>query len=167
MRHLNGYRKLGRVSSHRRAMLRNMATSLLKHERIETTVPKAKELRGIVERMITLGKRGDLHSRRMAAAYLFDDETVKKVFSDLAPRFKDRPGGYTRILKTGYRFGDGADLALLELVDYQDLHMKGANKATKAAPAAKGKAKAPKVEAEPKEAKKKRSEEHTSELQSH
>lgn len=120
MRHHNGYRKLGRVSSHRRAMLRNMATSLVIHERIETTVPKAKELRGLVEKMITLGKRGDLHARRQAAAYLFDDEAVKKVFSDLASRFKERNGGYTRILKKGPRFGDGADMAFLELVDYQN-----------------------------------------------
>ena len=118
MRHLNGYRKLGRVSSHRRAMLRNMTTSLVIHERIETTVPKAKELRGLVEKMITLGKRGDLHARRQAASYMFDDEAVKKVFSDLATRFKDRNGGYTRILKKGPRFGDGADMAYLELVDY-------------------------------------------------
>lgn len=146
MRHLHGYRKLGRESSHRRALLRNMATSLVKHERIETTVPKAKELRGIVDRMITLGKRGDLHSRRLAASYLFDDDVVKKVFSDLAARFKDRPGGYTRILRTGYRFGDGADMAFLELVDFQEQQEKGAvgkdvvvaPKATKkAAPAAK------------------------------
>jgi len=133
MRHLHGYRKLGRVSSHRRAMLRNMATSVLKHERIETTVPKAKEIRGIVERMITLGKRGDLHSRRQAAAYLFDDETVRKVFSDLAGRFKDRPGGYTRIIKKGFRFGDGADMALLELVDFQDKQEATAKAAAKAA----------------------------------
>ena len=119
MRHGHGYRKLGRVSSHRRSMLRNMATSLLVHERIETTVPKAKELRGIVDKMITLGKRGDLHARRQAASYLFSDEAVRKVFSDLASRFKDRPGGYTRILKKGYRFGDGADMAFLELVDYE------------------------------------------------
>jgi large subunit ribosomal protein L17 len=120
MRHLNGYRKLGRDSSHRRAMLRNMTTSVLVHERIETTLPKAKELRGLVERMITLGKRGDLHARRMAASYLFDDAAVKKVFSDLASRFKDRPGGYTRIVRKGFRFGDGADMAFLELVDFQD-----------------------------------------------
>jgi len=131
MRHLNGYRKLGRESSHRRAMLRNMATSLVLHERIETTVPKAKELRGIVDRMITLGKRGDLHARRMAASYLFDDEAVKKVFSDLANRFEGRPGGYTRILRMGPRFGDGADMAYIELVDFQDRReasLKGAAK---------------------------------------
>jgi len=99
-------------------MLRNMATSLVLHERIETTVPKAKELRGIVDRMITLGKRGDLHARRQAAGYLFNDDAVSKVFGDLAERFKNRPGGYTRILKKGFRFGDGADMAFLELVDY-------------------------------------------------
>jgi large subunit ribosomal protein L17 len=120
MRHLNGYRKLGIVSSHRRALLRNMATSLLKHERIETTLPKAKELRRVVERMITLGKRGDLHARRMAASYLFDDEAVSKVFGDIADRFKTRQGGYTRILRKGFRFGDGADMAFIELVDFQD-----------------------------------------------
>ena len=131
MRHGHGYRKLGRVSSHRRSMLRNMATSLLVHERIETTVPKAKELRSIVDKMITLGKRGDLHARRQAASYLFSDEAVKKVFSDLASRFKDRPGGYTRILKKGYRFGDGADMAFLELVDYEQ----GGSKVEEAAPA--------------------------------
>jgi large subunit ribosomal protein L17 len=118
MRHLNGYRKLGRDSSHRRAMLRNMATSLVLHERIQTTLPKAKELRSIIDKMITLGKRGDLHARRLASSYLFDDAAVAKVFSDLAKRFKDRPGGYTRILKTGVRFGDGADLATMQLVDF-------------------------------------------------
>lgn len=137
MRHGHGYRKLGRVSSHRRAMLRNMATSLLVHERIETTVPKAKELRSIVDKMITLGKRGDLHARRQAASYLFSDEAVKKVFSDLSSRFKDRPGGYTRILKKGYRFGDGADMAFLELVDYDYTASTEAAAAVVAAPAKK------------------------------
>ena len=138
MRHLKGYRKLGRVTSHRLAMLRNMATSLVLHERIETTVPKAKELRGIVDRMITLGKRGDLHARRQALSYLYDDAAVSKVFSDLAERFKSRPGGYTRILKKGFRFGDGADMAFLELVDFQD-QQKGAVVAA----AATGKSKKP------------------------
>ena len=141
MRHLNGYRKLGRDSSHRRAMLRNMATSLVLHERIETTVPKAKELRGIVDRMITLGKRGDLHARRMAASYLFDDEAVSKVFGDLADRFRTRPGGYTRILKKGFRFGDGADVALLELVDFQSKGVGGDEVAAAAAKSPKPKAK--------------------------
>lgn len=104
MRHLNGYRKL--CWDHRRAMLRNMVTSLVLHERIETTVTRAKELRGLVDRMITLGKRGDLHARRLAASYCFDDEAVSKLFSSLAERFKDRSGGYTRILKKGNRTGD-------------------------------------------------------------
>lgn len=164
MRHINGYRKLGRVSSHRRAMFRNMATSLFLHERIETTVPKAKELRSIVEKMITLGKHGDLHSRRLAASYLFDDEAVKKVFSEIAPRFKDRSGGYTRILRKGPRFGDGAEMAFLELVDYQDLHFK-AGKASASAKAsadkpAKAKAKAePKAEKAPKKDKAKKKDE--------
>lgn len=144
MRHLNGYRKLGRVSSHRRALLRNMATSLVKHERIETTLPKAKELRGVVERMITLGKRGDLHARRMAASYLFDDDAVAKVFSDLATRFKTRPGGYTRILRKGFRFGDGADMAFIELVDFAEQDAAKASKgaAKKADAPKKAKAKA-------------------------
>jgi large subunit ribosomal protein L17 len=119
-------------------MLRNMATSLVLHERIETTVPKAKELRGIVDRMITLGKRGDLHARRQAAGYLFNDEAVIKVFGDLAERFKNRPGGYTRILKKGFRFGDGADMALLELVDRS---VPGAEPVEKAKVKAKAKAK--------------------------
>ena len=144
MRHLHGYRKLGRDSSHRRAMLRNMATSLVKMERIETTLPKAKELRGIVDRMITLGKRGDLHARRLAASYLFDDEAVAKVFSDLASRFEKRPGGYTRILRKGFRFGDGADMALIELVDFQERREQAAagEAAAKKAGAGKKKAKA-------------------------
>jgi large subunit ribosomal protein L17 len=107
-----------------------MATSLLMHERIETTLPKAKELRGIVEKMITLGKRGDLHARRSAASYLFNDEVVAKVFSDLAKRFETRPGGYTRILKKGFRFGDGADMALLELVDFQEKNGPGGDSAS-------------------------------------
>ena len=118
MRHLNGYRKLGRKSAHRRAMLRNMATSVLLHERIDTTVQKAKEVRCLVEKMITLGKRGDLHARRAAASYLFDDVAVSKLFSDLATRFGSRTGGYTRILKRGVRVGDSAELATLELVDF-------------------------------------------------
>ena len=118
MRHLGGYRKLGRKSAHRRALLRNMATSLVLHERINTTLPKAKELRGVVEKMISLGKRGDLHARRQAASYFFDDEAVSKVFSSLATRFKERTGGYTRILRRGMRRGDNAEMAILELVDY-------------------------------------------------
>ena len=118
MRHRHGYRKLGMKSDHRRATLRNMATSLVKHERIQTTLPKAKELRRVVDKMITLGKRGDLHARRQAASYLFDDSATKKVFENLAGRFKDRPGGYTRILRHAPRFGDGADMATIEFVDF-------------------------------------------------
>ena len=118
MRHGHGYKRLGMKSSNRRALLRNMATSLLMHERIDTTLTRAKELRGVVDRIITLGKRGDLHSRRQAAAFLFDDSATVKVFSELATRFKDRPGGYTRILKRGPRLGDAAEAATIELVDY-------------------------------------------------
>jgi large subunit ribosomal protein L17 len=120
MNHGHGYRKLGRESSHRRALLRNMATDFLTHGKLKTTVPRAKEVRRIVEKLITLGKRGDLHARRQCASYLFSDDTTKKVFTDIATRMKDRPGGYTRIVKTGIRFGDGAALATLEMVDLRD-----------------------------------------------
>ena len=98
-------------------MFRNMATALLKHEQIETTVPKAKELRGIVERMITLGKRGNLHARRQALGYLVDETVVRKLFDTLGPRYAERPGGYTRVLKAGHRYGDAAPMAIIELVD--------------------------------------------------
>lgn len=118
MRHLNGYRKLGRKSAHRKAMLRNMATSMVLHERIDTTLQKAKEVRSLVEKMITLGKRGDLHARRQADSFFFDNAAVAKVFDGLASRFKGRTGGYTRILKRGFRVGDSADLATLEFVDF-------------------------------------------------
>ncbi len=118
MRHKHGYRKLGRDSDHRRALLRNLATSLITHERITTTLPKAKELRRVVEKMVTLGKKGSLHHRRQAGAYLFEKEAVVKVFGDLATRFKDRQGGYVRILKRGLRVGDGAQMALIEFVDF-------------------------------------------------
>lgn len=124
MRHQHGYRKLGRESSHRRAMLRNLTTSFLEHGRIKTTVPKAKELRSLVEKMITRGKKGDLHSRRLVESYLFSSSTAKKVFTDYAERFKDRPGGYTRIVKLGARFGDGADMCQLELVDFRENNSK-------------------------------------------
>jgi large subunit ribosomal protein L17 len=130
MRHLNGYRKLGRTSAHRKAMLRNMATSLVLHERIDTTLQKAKEVRSLVEKMITLGKRGDLHARRQADSFFFDAVAVKKVFEGLAPRFKERTGGYTRILKRGFRVGDSADLATIEFVDFvPTLEAKVENKA--------------------------------------
>ena len=125
MRHNVAHRKLGRVTEHRLAMLRNQAISLLRHERIETTIPKAKELRPFVERLITIAKRGlaagdanakTLNARRMVLAELPDTEVVSKLFSDLAPRFADRPGGYTRILRIGFRRGDGAETAQIELV---------------------------------------------------
>lgn len=119
MRHRCKFKQLGRVPAHRTAMLRNMATSLVIEERISTTLQKAKAVRSVVERMITLGKRGDLHARRQAAGFFFDDDATKKVFSELASRFKDRPGGYTRIFRTGPRVGDRANLAIIELVDSQ------------------------------------------------
>ncbi len=117
MRHRNSGRKLNRSSSHRKAMFRNMATALLKHEQIKTTLPKAKELRPVVERMITLGKRGNLHSRRQALSYLQDEIIVRKLFDGLAERYEDRAGGYTRVLKAGFRYGDSAPMAYIELVD--------------------------------------------------
>ncbi len=117
MRHRNSGRKLNRTSSHRKAMFRNMATALLKHEQIKTTLPKAKELRPVVERMITLGKRGNLHARRQALGYLRDEKIVGKLFEDLADRYGNRQGGYTRVLKAGFRYGDSAPMAFIELVD--------------------------------------------------
>ncbi len=111
-----GYRKLGRRASHRRAMLRNLTTDFLKHERIETTESKAKELRKTAEKMITLGKKGDLHSRRQAGSYLFDDEVVRKLFEEIAPRYNDVNGGYTRIIKGNQRRGDATSIAIIELV---------------------------------------------------
>jgi large subunit ribosomal protein L17 len=110
------YRRLGVKSAHRRAMLRNIVTSLLKQERIETTETRAKELIREAQKMITLGKKGDLHARRQAAAFLMEEDVVTKVFSDLAERYKDRQGGYTRIIKSSYRRGDGAQMAMVELV---------------------------------------------------
>ena len=117
MRHRNSGRKLNRTSSHRRAMFRNMATALLKHEQIKTTLPKAKELGPVVEQMITLGKRGSLHSRRQALSYLKDEAIVRKLFEGLAERYESRAGGYTRVLKAGFRYGDSAPMAYIELVD--------------------------------------------------
>lgn len=117
MRHRNYGRKLSRNTSHRRSLLRNLVTSLIIDERIETTLAKAKAARGIAEEMITLGKKGDLHARRMAAAYILSAVAVKKLFEDVAPRFNSRTGGYTRIVHTGWRKGDGADTAVLELLD--------------------------------------------------
>ena len=117
MRHGNGLRKLNRTSSHRLAMLRNMMNSLLTHEVIKTTVPKAKELRRVVEPMITLAKEPTLANRRLAFDRLRDRDVVVKLFNELGPRFKARPGGYTRILKMGFRVGDNAPMALVELVE--------------------------------------------------
>ena len=117
MRHGNGLRKLNRTSSHRLAMLRNMANSLIEHEAIKTTVPKAKELRRVVERMITLAKVDTVANRRLAFDRLRDRDVVTKLFNDLGKRSANRPGGYTRILKMGFRVGDNAPMALIELVD--------------------------------------------------
>ncbi len=117
MRHRRKGRSLSRTASHRRAMLRNMATSLFRHERIETTTAKAKELRPFAERLITLAKRGDIPARRLAARKISDREILGKLFDEIAPRFADRPGGYTRILKLGHRRGDAAEMALIELVE--------------------------------------------------
>ncbi len=117
MRHGVSGRKLGVTSSHRLAMFRNMAVSLIKHEQITTTLPKAKELRPVAEKLITLGKRGGLHARRQAHAQLRDEAIVAKLFTALADRYRTRPGGYTRVLKAGVRYGDAADMAVIELVD--------------------------------------------------
>ena len=120
MNHRKTGRKLGRTSSHRKAMLRNMVTSLLQHEEIRTTDAKAKELRGVAERMITLGKRGTLHARRQALEMIRSREVASKVFDELAERYRERPGGYTRIIKLGLRTGDAAPMSIIELVDRED-----------------------------------------------
>lgn len=117
MRHRKKGRNLSRSPSHRKATLRNMATELFRHERIETTTAKAKELRPYAERLITLAKRGDMHARRQAARKIADREVLGKLFDDIGPRFADRSGGYTRVLKMGFRKGDAAEMALIELVD--------------------------------------------------
>ena len=124
MRHGNAGRKLNRTSSHRKAMFANMSAALIKHEQIVTTLPKAKELRPIVEKLITLAKRGDLHARRQAVAQIRDEGQVKKLFDVLGARYKDRQGGYTRILKAGFRYGDNAAVAVIEFVD-RDVNAKG------------------------------------------
>ena len=124
MRHGMAGRKLNVTSAHRISMFRNMATSLLKHEQITTTLPKAKELRPYVERIITLGKRGDLHARRQAAAQIRDEAVVRKLFDTLAPRYAARTGGYTRVLRAGIRYGDAAQMAVIELVE-RDVAAKG------------------------------------------
>ena len=125
MRHRKSGRKLNRSSSHRMAMFSNMAASLIQHEQIVTTLPKAKDLRPVVEKLVTLAKRGDLHARRQAIAQLRDLGTVKKLFDTIGPRYKERAGGYTRVLKAGFRYGDSAPVAVIEFVD-RDPEAKGA-----------------------------------------
>jgi large subunit ribosomal protein L17 len=125
MNHGSGYRRLNRTHEHRKALFANMAGALIEHEQIKTTLPKAKELRPIVEKLITLAKRGDLHARRIAAAQLKEDRHVAKLFGTLGPRYKDRQGGYVRVLKAGFRYGDMAPMAIIELVD-RDTSAKGA-----------------------------------------
>ena len=117
MRHRTSGRKFNRTSSHRQAMFANMAAALIKHEQIKTTLPKAKDLRRVVDRLITLGKRGNLHARRQALSVLRDTKITGKLFDELAERYKERPGGYTRVLKAGFRYGDMAPMAVIELVD--------------------------------------------------
>lgn len=121
MRHKVSGRRLGRTTSHRVAMLRNMVTSLFEHERIVTTTQKAKELRPVAEKMITLAKRGDLHARRQALSYIRDKNVVEKLFTEIKEKFEDRKGGYTRILRTGVRKGDCASMAIIELVGYEEV----------------------------------------------
>jgi len=117
MRHGNAHRKLNRTAEHCKAMFANMAAALIKHEQITTTLPKAKELRPVVEKLITLGKRGDLHARRQAISQIRDVAMVKKLFDVLGPRYKERNGGYTRVLKAGFRYGDNAAVGVIEFVD--------------------------------------------------
>ena len=124
MRHGMSGRKLNRTSSHRKAMLSNMANALIKHEQIKTTLPKAKELRPFVEKLVTLGKRGGLHARRQAYSVLRDDAMTAKLFDTLAGRYAERPGGYTRVLRAGHRYGDAADMAVVEFVE-RDTEAKG------------------------------------------
>jgi len=124
MRHGVAGRKLGVTSSHRQAMFRNLAAALIKHEQITTTLPKAKDLRAIVEKLVTLGKRGDLHARRQAIAQMRDIAMVKKLFEVIGPRYKERNGGYTRVMKAGFRYGDSAPVAVIEFVD-RDVEAKG------------------------------------------
>ncbi|KJZ18702.1 50S ribosomal protein L17 [Loktanella sp. S4079] len=125
MRHARGYRRLNRTHEHRKALFANMAGSLIEHEQIKTTLPKAKELRRIVEKLVTLAKRGDLHARRQANARLKQEAHTAKLFEVLGPRYKDRQGGYIRIMKAGFRYGDMAPMAIIEFVD-RDVDAKGA-----------------------------------------
>ncbi len=124
MRHAHGYRRLNRTHEHRKALWANMAGSLIEHEQIKTTLPKAKELRRVVEKLVTLAKRGDLHARRQAAAQLKQDAHVAKLFEVIGPRYQDRQGGYVRVLKAGFRYGDMAPMAIIEFVE-RDAEAKG------------------------------------------
>lgn len=144
MRHRSGYKKLGRAPAHRRQTLRNLVTNLLERERVTTTVAKAKALRPLAEKMITLGKRDTLHSRRQAAAFLLHPPVVKKLFSTLAPRFANRNGGYTRMVRAGWRRGDGGELAVVELLGSElKPKVKKEKKRKKAEPAAPAEPEAP------------------------
>lgn len=147
MRHNKAGRRLGRTTSHRVAMFRNMVTSLFAHERVTTTDAKAKELRSVAEKMITLGKRGDLHAIRQAASYIRDKKVVTKLFETIAPRYKERNGGYTRIIKLGARLGDNASMSVIELVEEELTPKKSVKPAKKVAPVVEQSPKA----AEPKE----------------
>lgn len=124
MRHRNAGRKLNRTATHRSALFASLAVALIKHEQIATTLPKAKELRRVADRLITLAKRGDLHARRLAFSRIRDEAMVAKLFGTLGPRYADRPGGYTRVMKAGFRYGDSAPMAVIELVD-RDREAKG------------------------------------------
>lgn len=130
MRHGVALKKLNRTAAHRTAMFANMAAALIKHEQIVTTLPKAKALRPVVEKLVTLAKRGDLHARRLAASRIRDEDMTKKLFDTLGPRYKTRAGGYTRVLKAGYRYGDNAPVAVIEFVD-RDESAKGVNSGPK------------------------------------
>jgi len=149
MRHGNSGRRLGRTTSHREAMFRNLVTSFLNHEKITTTDAKAKEIRSVAEKMITLGKRGDLHSLRQAASYIREKSVVTKLFTTIAPRYKDRPGGYTRIVKLGIRQGDAAPISIIELVEEELKAKKVRKQPVKAATAPKVAAAAPAAVVEP------------------
>ena len=149
MRHNKAGRRLGRTTSHRIAMFRNMVTSFLSHEKITTTDAKAKELRSIAEKMITFGKKGDLHAMRLAASYIRDKKVVTKLFTTIAPRYKERNGGYTRIVKLGIRAGDNAPVSLIELVE-EEIAQKTAKKpAKKSAATAAAKPRVPRVKKAP------------------
>ncbi|MFB3926043.1 MAG: 50S ribosomal protein L17 [Syntrophales bacterium] len=154
MRHAKAGRKLGKTSSHRKAMLRNMVTSFLKEEKIITTDAKAKELRSVAEKMITLGKRGDLHARRQALSFVRSKDVTKKIFEDLSSRFKERPGGYTRIVKIGNREGDNAPVSMIELVS-RESEKSSKSKTSKKGVKSKAEAKTRKPKAEGKTSKSK------------